>query len=111
MSVAREEAQKIAHLARLRIEAEELDRITDDLNRILEHVEALRTLVGDPATGEGHGDWEGVDSVTQESTTRGAGAERPDALRHGLDILAPDFREGFFVVPPLPGTHHDRGGA
>lgn len=108
MSVAREHAERIAHLARLRLEPDELDRITRDLNHILEHVEALRAL---GAGGDGAPEWEGVTPVTAESTTRGEGAEHPDSLRLGLERLAPDFREGFFVVPPLPGTRHDEGGA
>jgi len=109
MSVARAHAERIAHLARLRLEPDELTRITHDLNHILEHVEALRSLPGgaNGATPE----WEGVTPVTAESTTRGEGAEHPDSLRLGLERLAPDFREGFFVVPPLPGTRHDEGGA
>jgi Asp-tRNA(Asn)/Glu-tRNA(Gln) amidotransferase C subunit len=117
MSVAREHAERIAHLARLEIEPAELDRITTDLNHILEHVEVLRTL-GDGAAADGSAgaggsasEWEGVHPVTGESTTRGEGAERPDALRVRLDSLAPDFREGFFVVPPLPGTQHEVGRA
>ena len=104
MSVAREHAERIAALARLRFEADELTRITEDLNHILDHVEVLRTL---EAAAEA--EWEGVTPATAESTTRGAGAERPDALGRGIEAFAPDAREGFFVVPPFPGVHDAEG--
>lgn len=128
MSVAREEVERIARLARLRLEPGELGRITADLNHILEHVEALRSLDGgererEPAAGERVA-WE--PGAAEDGAARGVGRrldegwgfargdssrgflpERPDA--EGLDLrrMAPDFRDGFFVVPPLPGTRHE----
>ena len=36
-------------------------------------------------------------------------AEEPDALRREIGSFAPDWREGFFVVPPLPGVHAEDG--
>jgi aspartyl-tRNA(Asn)/glutamyl-tRNA(Gln) amidotransferase subunit C len=95
VSVAREEARRIAALARLRFDDEELARITGELNRILEHMEDLRALESRTVQGDGGGD---------VLSTRGPDAERPDELRRGVASLAPDWREGFFVVPPLPGT-------
>jgi aspartyl/glutamyl-tRNA(Asn/Gln) amidotransferase C subunit len=96
MSVERGHAERIAALARLRFDSSELGRITDELNHILEHVEALRTLEtsSPPERDEVEGD-----------STRGEGAEAPDELQVALGELAPDWRHGFFVVPPLPGTH------
>jgi len=99
MSVDREHAAAIASLARLCFDDEELTKITEELNEVLAHVETLKGLEvddiprsDDPLEGEG-------------DPTRGAGAETPDALARGLEDIAPDAREGFFVVPPLPGVH------
>lgn len=99
MSVRREEAGRIAALARLRFDDDELARMTEELNRILEHVEDLRALesrVPAPAAGA----WR---------ATRGADAETPDELRHDIASFAPEWRDGFFVVPPLPGTQAEGG--
>jgi aspartyl/glutamyl-tRNA(Asn/Gln) amidotransferase C subunit len=103
MSVDREHAAAIASLARLRFDDEELTKITHELNEVLAHVETLKGLEvddvpldEDPLEGEG-------------DATRGPAAESPDALALPLADLAPDAREGFFVVPPLPGVHAEDG--
>ena len=98
MSVDREHVVAIASLARLRFDEDELTKITDELNSVLEHVETLKGLEvddvphdADPLEGEG-------------DALRGSEAEQPDQLKLGLADLAPEAREGFFVVPPLPGV-------
>lgn len=101
MSVDRDHTERIASLARLRFDPEALGRITEELNHILEHVEALRTL--EAASPPDRSD-------TAADPTRGAGAETPDALNVAPAEMAPDWRHGFFVVPPLPGMH-DEGGS
>lgn len=103
MSVDRTHADRIAHLARLRFEDEELTRITADLNRILEHVESLKALDADGE--DGHLPTSGAPTVADCAATRGDGAEVPDLLARDLSAVAPDWRDGFFVVPPLPGVH------
>jgi Asp-tRNA(Asn)/Glu-tRNA(Gln) amidotransferase C subunit len=116
VSVGRAQTDRIAHLARLRFEDDDLTRITEELNHILEHVESLKALEpgpgGEPpggagATGSapGHLSSGGAPTVADCAPTRGAGAEEPDRLRRALSAVAPDWREGFFVVPPLPGVH------
>jgi len=110
MSVGREQAERIAHLARLRFEDEELGRITADLNHILEHVESLSALQASGGAGAhdgspGHLATGGAPTVTECSPTRSAAAEEPDALGRAVGDFAPDWREGFFAVPPLPGVH------
>lgn len=104
MRVRPEEVAGIASLARLRLEAEELERITQELNKVLDHVETLKGLSVDdipreanPLEGEG-------------DALRGEGAETPDAGPDALDTMAPDAREGFFAVPPLPGVHAEDEG-
>ena len=103
MSVDREHAGQIAALARLRFGDEELALVTEELNKVLEHVETLRGLDvedippdRDPLEGEG-------------DTVRGAAAEEPERLALGVDRMAPAAAEGFFVVPPLPGVQAGEG--
>ncbi len=108
MSVGREQAERIAHLARLRFEDDELTTITEELNHILEHVEALREVgsTGDEGTtAEDLGDA----AAASAAATRDEDADHPDTLVRPLDSFAPDWREGFFVVPPLPGTQGSDG--
>ena len=98
--VNRDETRRIASLARLRFDEDELTRVTEELNHILDHVEALRTL-DDTGTAAG--------SPDERASTRGPGADRPDPLGRDVASIAPDWREGFFVVPPLPGVHAEDG--
>ncbi len=99
MSVARESARRIATLARLHFEEDELTRVTAELNHILDHMEALRSLEKRGA--------HPMDDL--RAPTRGPGAETPDELRKPIGSFAPDWRESFFVVPPLPGVHAEDG--
>lgn len=100
MSVDRDQTRKIAALARLHFDESDLTRITGELNHILEHVETLRAL-----------EQRGASPLPDpRSSTRGPDADRPDALAGGIEGIAPDWRQGFFVVPPLPGVHAEDGG-
>jgi aspartyl/glutamyl-tRNA(Asn/Gln) amidotransferase C subunit len=96
--VGKGEARRIAALARLRFDADELAHITEDLNHILDHVEELRSLEKRTVGARLEGD---------RMPTRGADAERPDELRRDIRTFAPDWRDGFFVVPPFPGVHQE----
>ena len=97
MSVERDQAERIAALARLRFEDDELQRVTEELNHILDQVVVLKKLERS-STDASQGEWEG-------ESTRRAGAEVPDKLDAALESLAPDWRDGFFIVPPPPGVH------
>ena len=95
MSVGREQARRIATLARLHFGEAELSRVTEELNHILDHMETLRAL-----------EKRGAHSKEEpRASTRGSGAEEPDALEREIGSFAPDWRDGFFVVPPFPGVH------
>jgi aspartyl/glutamyl-tRNA(Asn/Gln) amidotransferase C subunit len=96
--VGMDEARRIAALARLRFDAHELGRITQDLNHILDHVEELRSLENRTVDARLDGD---------RKATRGPEAERADELRREIASFAPDWRDGFFVVPPFPGVHQE----
>lgn len=90
----------MAALARIRLDDGEVLGLVEDLNRILEHVDVLREV----ATGGGG---EAGPSVAEGMGTRGAEADHRDPLEAPLAEFAPDFREGFFVVPRLPGLEVD----
>lgn len=106
MNVTPAEARRIAVLAHLKLDEDELERLTGELNRILEHVVALGGLELSDVS-----DVEALAGALP--SLRGAEAEAPDALVRGPEAAAPDYREGFFVVPSLPGLSDgaEEGGA
>lgn len=98
MRVDRREVERIAELARLRFDADEVERLTRELNGILAHVDALRT-VEDAAR-------EADDaSHAQLAGTRADESGEPDPLGAGPSSIAPRWADGFFVVPAPPGVH------
>lgn len=103
MSVDRDEVLRIAGLARLHLDDEELERMTGDLNAILGYVDTLGELEDEAVPGEEERT-QGR-RATRASEETGAVPERLDASK-----LAPAFEDGFFVVPPPPGLHVDDGG-
>lgn len=96
MAVTRADVEYIAGLARLRLSEEEAQRMTSQLNSILEHMEVLRTV--DVSGVEGLG---GMAEWAAPARDPGAA---PDALRRGVDTLAAGWTDGFFVVPRLPAV-------
>ena len=101
MSVTRADVVKIAALARLELEEEELERLTTELNEILGHSAQLTSL-----------DLMETEDLTPQirsplPATRQQAAEEADALSGPPSTFAPDWRENFFIVPPPPGMHRD----
>lgn len=91
MAVAREDLLRTVALARLRLLPEELERLEDQLNGILEHIEQLMAIDVDP-------------SAVAPFALAAAAAGREDVpaadgLARPLDELAPGWREGYFTVP------------
>jgi Asp-tRNA(Asn)/Glu-tRNA(Gln) amidotransferase C subunit len=122
VSVDREEVDRIAALARLRLDSTEGEALTMDMNRILEHVDRLQDAMaggGHAAALEGR-DGEGSSRAeAEEAQTRGGAAdaardavegvrdpaaESPDPLVADVSGFAPAVQEGFFVVPPPQGV-------
>jgi len=99
MSVERDEVTRIAELARLRLDSDEADRLTTELNGILEHMKILRGLPGvGPEERAGPG---------ALRSTRASEEGEPDVLRTRPGDFAPIWASGFFVVPPPPGVHRE----
>jgi len=115
MSVDRNEVERIAELARLRLDPGEVARLTGEMNRILEHAQRLRTVTERGAADRSEAFEQSGGRVTSDlSGARASEDVEPDVLVRSPPAFAPDIREGFFVVPPPPGIvphrEHDPSG-
>ncbi len=93
MSIDKETARRVAHLARIEVAETDLDRVARELSGILGFMEQLREV-----------DIEGVEPMT--SVTPMALPWRDDVVTDGnrRDAVlanAPDARQGFFAVPKV----------
>ncbi len=93
MALTRDEIRDIAHLARLNLSEEELERFRPQLEAILGYVESLNGL-----------DLESVEPTTHVLSV--ADRLRPDAIEPGLDAQeadanAPDTKAGHIRVPRI----------
>lgn len=93
MSIDTATAAKVAKLARIRVEADELPALADEFNMILGFINELNEV--------DVSDVEPMTSVTPQRLKR-----REDVITEGdqqADVLsnAPDTREGFFAVPKV----------
>lgn len=93
MSVTREEVLRIAHLAELDVEPEGLDDLVTQMSRILAYVAQLQEV----ETAEGVRPYQGGSDALRLR----ADIVKPAPLAFGPEQLAPEFRDGFFVVPRL----------
>lgn len=96
MSVTRDDVKHVAALARLAIDDQRADQLTGELNTILGHMEVLArfdTKRIEPIVGVG-------EVATPPRRDDGP----PVALDRPLGDLAPEARDGFFLVPRL-ATH------
>lgn len=93
MSIDKETARKVAHLARIKVSEDALEPLADALSNILDFMEQLNEV-----------DIEGVEPMT--SVTPMALKQRKDVVTDGgyadrILANAPDTREGFFAVPKV----------
>jgi aspartyl-tRNA(Asn)/glutamyl-tRNA(Gln) amidotransferase subunit C len=93
MSIDKETARKVAHLARIEVADDQLDNLASELNGILGFMEQLAEV-----------DVDGVEPMTSVTPMRLK--RRVDCVTDGnqqQEILsnAPDAREGFFAVPKV----------
>lgn len=115
VTVSIREIRRIAALARLRLEQREAKRMARDMSSILEHMTVLGGIAPEPARTSGVPQGEGSTlPVGDASEGRGPAAEEgetmPDPLERPLSRIAPDWRDGLFVVPRLPGVGGAPGG-
>lgn len=93
MSIDKDTARKVAHLARIEVAEEALEPLAGALSNILDFMEQLNEV-----------DIEGVEPMT--SVTPMALKRRADVVNDGgyperVLANAPDTREGFFAVPKV----------
>jgi aspartyl-tRNA(Asn)/glutamyl-tRNA(Gln) amidotransferase subunit C len=95
MSLSREEVEKVALLGRLRLSAEELDRMTSQLRQIVDYVAQLREL-----------DTEGVEPMAHAVEIRNvfaADAVQPSFDREQVLANAPKRDDACYRVPAVLG--------
>ncbi|MFL5401696.1 MAG: Asp-tRNA(Asn)/Glu-tRNA(Gln) amidotransferase subunit GatC [Gemmatimonadales bacterium] len=91
MSIGRDEVLHVAQLAELAVPESELDRLVGQLNRIVDYVAQLDQV---PADRMADSFLPGPQSVALRPDVEGAvPLARPPAA------LAPEFADGFFLVP------------
>ena len=93
MSLSKTEIERIAHLARLKLSDTEIDKISTDLNRILDYVDQIKELdtTGVPAMTSVYD----FDTVFRKDEP-GESLSQEDALRN-----APDKNSDYFKVPKV----------
>lgn len=84
-----DEARRIARLARLGLDADELQRLAGELTGLLAHIDVMRALPADPI----------ADAATDAGDETPAGVPDADALQVAPPYFAPDWRDGFFAAP------------
>ncbi len=98
MSVTNNDVLHVAQLARLTIDEERLPTLVNELNGILQHIDALQQA--------------SLPDDVSERTVAGMPLRADDlppvTLQRARESFAPATRDGFFLVPRL-ATHGDAG--
>ena len=110
--IDREQVRHVARLARLELSGEEVDRLSDELGRVLSRFRELEEAEVE-GTGHGTGEESAGESADVEAGGDGSGLrpDEPDAdpLARGPGELAPEWEDGFFLVPRLQALGDDAG--
>ena len=93
MSIGRDEVLHVAKLAELAVREEDLDRLVSQLNRIVDYVAQLDQV---PADRPAEPFLPGPPAVALREDIPG-----PMRLARPPEALAPEFADGFFLVPRL----------
>lgn len=91
MSIGRQEVLHVAKLAELAVREQELDRLVEQLNRIVDYVAQLNQV---PADRVAESFLPGPGSVSLREDVPGA-----VPLERSPADIAPEFVDGFFLVP------------
>ena len=98
MSISLEDVRHIAALARLGLDDSDAEAMAVELSSILVHMQVLASVTGDSAAPEA--------AETDRAMPLRPDSGVPIALARPLSDIAPEFRDGFFLVPRL-ATHED----
>lgn len=91
MKITREEVENIAHLARLKIEASQIEKMTEQLSNILQYIDKLKDV-----------DVEGVKMSSGAAFMNNVLREDEQRPSPGPDVTlanAPERDEDFYTVP------------
>ena len=91
MSIGLDEVLHVAKLAELAVKESEFRRLVEQMNRIVNYVATFDEVPGDRIA---EAFLAGPQSVTLREDV-----EAPMPLAHPPAAMAPEFREGFFLVP------------
>jgi len=92
MKIDRDEARRVAELAHLEFDDSGLDRMAAEMTKILTYIDQLREVEGD-----------GFEEHDVTVTPFREDEPRPSTDRDGVASNAPQWRDGFFVVPKVIG--------
>lgn len=112
MAVTHDDVRNIVALARLAVAPDRLDALVSELNGILSHMERLQGADG----AQGAETAQRAETAQGAERAQGAGMRMADdvgpsvALTRPISAFAPEWRDGFFLVPRL-ATHSDAGAA
>ena len=107
MAVSIEEIRYMAALARLRLREGEAERMARDMSSILEYMAVLGAVdfEAEPVPRSLRGAARPADEDSGAAREPSSGLEaRPDPLALPLSRLAPEWKDGLFLVPRLPGV-------
>jgi len=93
MSIDKETARKVAHLARIAVKEDDLPRLAGELSAVLAFMEELNEVDVDGI--------EPMTSVTPMRLKRRADVVTDGNIQAQILANAPDAREGFFAVPKV----------
>jgi aspartyl-tRNA(Asn)/glutamyl-tRNA(Gln) amidotransferase subunit C len=93
MSVGPEEINKIAHLARLKIDEDKVEKISQDISNILSLVEQLQDADTDGIEPMAH-PMDAVQILRADEVTE-------TNKREKLQAIAPNTEDGLFLVPKV----------
>ena len=88
MKINREEAKRIAELAHLEFDDAGLERMADEMTKVLSYIDQLREV-------------EGSTDKSVGATPLREDVARPGVSREAVERNAPAFRDGHFVVPKV----------
>jgi aspartyl-tRNA(Asn)/glutamyl-tRNA(Gln) amidotransferase subunit C len=88
MKITREEAKRIAELAHLEFDDAGLERMADEMTKILSYIDQLSEI-------------EGSTDMSVGATPLREDVARPGVAREAVERNAPAFRDGHFVVPKV----------
>jgi aspartyl-tRNA(Asn)/glutamyl-tRNA(Gln) amidotransferase subunit C len=92
MEIDRDEARRIAALARLEFDEAGLERMAAEMTKILGYIDQLREV-----------DVEGLEAADAAVTPLREDEPTPSLGRDDVAKNAPAWRDGFFVVPKVIG--------